>query len=65
MDKYWILDEPVTGLGNALIDILLNILQKRKTAGKGALIISHRFEKFEQIVDNWLKIEDKKIIDIK
>ena len=62
MDKYWILDEPVTGLENALIDILINILQKRKAAGKGALIISHRFEKFEQIVDNWLKIEDKKII---
>ena len=65
MDKYWILDEPVTGLENALIDILINILQKRKTEGKGALIISHRFEKFEQIVDNWLKIKDKKIIDIK
>lgn len=65
IDKYWILDEPVTGLENALIDILINILQKRKTTGKGALIISHRFEKFEQIVDNWLKIEDKKIIDTK
>jgi len=65
VDKYWILDEPVTGLENALIDILINILQKRKTAGKGALIISHRFEKFEQIVDNCLKIEDKKIIGSK
>jgi len=65
IDKYWILDEPVTGLENALIDILINILQKRKTAGKGALIISHRFEKFEKIVDNWLKIKDKKIIESK
>ena len=65
IDKYWILDEPVTGLENALIDILINILQERKTAGKGALIISHRFEKFEQIVDNWFEIEDKKIIKLK
>ena len=65
IDKYWVLDEPVTGLENALIDILINILQKRKIAGKGALIISHRFEKFEQIVDNWLKIKDKKIIELK
>ena len=65
MDKYWILDEPVTGLENALIGILINILQKRKSAGKGGLIISHRFEKFEQIVDNWLKIQDKKIIESK
>ena len=65
MDKYWILDEPVTGLENALVDILIDILQKRRTSGKGALIISHRFEKFEQIVDNWLKIEDRKIIESK
>ena len=62
-DKYWILDEPVTGLDEKLVDIFVNILQKRKEEGKGALLITHQQKKFKLLIDNFLKIENKKIIE--
>ena len=62
-DKYWILDEPVTGLDEKLVDIFVNILQKRKEEGKGALLITHQQKKFKPLIDNFLKIENKKIIE--
>ena len=61
-DKYWILDEPVTGLDEKLVDIFVNILQKRKEEGKGALLITHQQQKFKPLIDNFLKIENKKIL---
>ena len=64
-DKYWILDEPVTGLDEKLVDIFVNILQKRKEEGKGALLISHQQQKFKSLIDSFLKIENKKIIEKK
>jgi ABC-type Mn2+/Zn2+ transport system ATPase subunit len=61
-DKYWILDEPVTGLDEKLVDIFVNILQKRKEEGKGALLITHQQQKFKPLIDSFLKIENKKIL---
>ena len=61
-DKYWILDEPVTGLDEKLVDIFVNILQRRKDEGKGVLLITHQQQKFKSLIDSFLKIENKKII---
>lgn len=61
-DKYWILDEPVTGLDEKLVDIFVKILQKRKEEGKGALLITHQQKKFKHLIDSFLKIENKKIL---
>ena len=61
-NKYWILDEPVTGLDEKLVDIFVNILQKRKEKGKGALLITHQQKKFKPLIDCFLKIENKKIL---
>ena len=61
-DKYWILDEPVTGLDEKLVDIFVNILQKRKEEGKGTLLITHQQKKFKPLIDSFLKIENKKIL---
>ena len=41
-DKYWILDEPISGLDNTLTRIFIEILEERKALGKGCLIISHK-----------------------
>ncbi len=60
--KYWILDEPVTGLDEKLVNVFVNILQKRKEEGKGALIITHQQQKFKPLIDSFLKIENKKIL---
>lgn len=62
-DKYWILDEPITGLDEKLVDIFVKILQKRKEEGKGTLLITHQQQKFKPLIDSFLKIENKKIIE--
>jgi len=61
-DKYWILDEPLSGLDNSLANIVIQILEERKCLGKGCLIISHKEDLFSNLIDNKLFIENKKII---
>ena len=60
-DKYWILDEPIAGLDNTLIRIFIEILEERKSLGKGCLIISHKEEKFLNLIDKNYLIENKRI----
>ena len=59
-DKYWILDEPIAGLDNTLIGIFMSILEERKALGKGCLIISHKADFFQNIIDNNYLIENRK-----
>ena len=59
-DKYWILDEPIAGLDNTLIGIFMSILEERKALGKGCLIISHKADFFQKIIDNNYLIESRK-----
>ena len=59
-DKYWILDEPIAGLDNNLIGIFMSILEERKALGKGCLIISHKADFFQKIIDNNYLIESRK-----
>ena len=59
-DKYWILDEPIAGLDNTLIGIFMSILEERKALGKGCLIISHKEDFFQNNIDNYYLIENKK-----
>lgn len=62
--KYWILDEPFSGLHSEIVNILLEILQERKKNGFGALIISHRQNIFDSLIDRTLRIEDGGILKI-
>lgn len=63
--KFWILDEPLTGLDQKLIDKFIKILMKRKQSGKGALIVSHRINHYKNIIDRTLIIDKKKIMEDK
>ncbi|MDP8267635.1 MAG: ABC transporter ATP-binding protein [Candidatus Tenebribacter davisii] len=63
-DKYWILDEPISGLDTKLTDIFIEILEKRKLLGKGCLIISHKEEQFKNLIDKYYTIKDKSIEEI-
>ncbi len=58
-DKYWILDEPIAGLDNTLARIFIEILEERKALGKGCLIISHKENKFMNVIDKYYLIENK------
>ena len=60
-DKYWILDEPIAGLDTTLTRIFIEILEERKALGKGCLIISHKEEKFLNLIDKNLLIDNRKI----
>ena len=62
--KYWILDEPFTGLHREIVQKLIEILQTRKESGLGALIISHKTDEFSSLADRILKIEDRRIKEI-
>jgi len=60
-DKYWILDEPVSGLDNTITGIFIEIIEERKTLGKGCLIISHKEDYFSNLIDKSYIIDNKKI----
>jgi len=60
-DKYWILDEPIAGLDNTLSRIFIEILEERKTLGKGCLIISHKENEFVNLIDKYYSIQNKEI----
>ncbi len=64
-NKFWLLDEPTSGLDNELINILLEIIKIQKERKMGMLIISHRYEKFSEVADRVLEINNKKIMELK
>ena len=64
-DKYWIIDEPVIGLDDNLLEKLISVLELRKKQGLGTFIASHQSNIFKQITNNFLKIENKNIITLK
>ena len=61
-DKFWLLDEPLSGLDTTLQQKFIKILKKKKSLGIGAVIISHRIELFKDIADNIMKIDNRKIV---
>jgi ABC-type multidrug transport system ATPase subunit len=63
-DKFWIMDEPFSGLHLEITDKLIEILKQRKTAGYGALIVSHKTEQIKPSGDRILKIENEQIKEI-
>lgn len=63
-DKYWVLDEPISGLDNTLIRIFIEILEERKALGKGCLIISHKEDKFLNLIDKIYFIQNEHIEQI-
>lgn len=60
-DKYWILDEPISGLDDTLVRIFIEILEERKALGKGCLIISHKGDNFLNLIDKNYLINNRKI----
>lgn len=63
-DKYWILDEPISGLDNTLTRIFIEILEERKVLGKGCLIISHKEDYFLNLIDKSYLIQNEHIEQI-
>lgn len=63
-DKYWILDEPISGLDNTLTRIFIEILEERKVLGKGCLIISHKEDYFLNLIDKSYYIQNEHIEQI-
>lgn len=59
-EKYWILDEPISGLDNQLAEIFIEILKERKKLGNGCLIISHNEDKFQSLIDKTYEIDNGK-----
>ncbi|MCF7794500.1 MAG: energy-coupling factor ABC transporter ATP-binding protein [Candidatus Cloacimonetes bacterium] len=64
-EKFWILDEPFSGLHQQIVDKMIQILIERKKSGFGALIISHKTDQLNDFADHILKIEDEFIKEIK
>jgi len=62
--KYWILDEPASGLHDEIVIKFISILKQRKNDGYGALIISHKTDQFAAIADRNLRIDNEKINEI-
>ncbi len=58
--QFWILDEPDAGLDESGMQSLLQLLERRREAGLGSLIVSHRIEKIQQVVDIRLMIQDRR-----
>lgn len=63
-EKFWLLDEPFSGLHQEIIIKLKEILLQRKSLGFGTLIISHKTEQLQDIADRRLKIEENSIKDV-
>jgi energy-coupling factor transporter ATP-binding protein EcfA2 len=57
LDKYWILDEPLSDLDNMHTQILLSFLSRKRQINKGMLIISHRTDVFRGIADEILILQ--------
>ena len=56
--EYLLLDEPVSGINPAMIEKILELLQKLSTRGKKILVIEHNIEVVRQICD-WLVVMDE------
>lgn len=59
--KFWILDEPLYGLDNEGLKILLSILVQQKLEGIGALIATHRTKAFSLVADKVFEIKDANV----
>ena len=59
--KFWILDEPETGLDEGQFEEFLESLKSHKNQGNGAIIVTHNFNKYQNIFDGIIEIKDKKI----
>ncbi len=62
--KFWILDEPLYGLDNEGVNILISIIAQQKLAGAGALIVTHRTKAFSLVADKLLEISNRNIHQI-
>jgi len=63
-DKYWILDEPISGLDDNLAETFIEILKERKQQGNGCLIVSHKEDHFQNLTDKVYGIDNGKINEI-
>lgn len=62
--KFWILDDPLFGLDNEGVNILLSILAQQKLAGIGALIATQKPNAFTLVADSVYEIADTHITHI-
>ncbi len=62
--RFWILDEPDAGLDESGMQSLLTLLEKRREAGLGALIVSHRISRIREIIDIRWMIRNRRIVAI-
>jgi ABC-type multidrug transport system ATPase subunit len=59
--KFWILDEPETGLDESQFYEFLHILTRHKNMGNGAIIVTHNHKKYQNIFDGILEVKGKNI----
>jgi len=62
--KFRLLDEPLYGLDNEGVNILISIIAQQKLAGTGALIATHRTKAFSLVADKVLEISNRNINQI-
>ena len=62
--KFWILDDPLFGLDNEGVNILLSILAQQKLSGIGALIATQRPKAFSLVADKVFEIADAHVAEI-
>jgi len=58
-ERYWILDEPFTGLDSEHSEQLIEALKQKRTISKGMLIISHQTEQLEAVADKIYRLLPK------
>ncbi|MFO7660145.1 MAG: ABC transporter ATP-binding protein [Candidatus Cloacimonadaceae bacterium] len=61
--RFWILDEPLSSLDERHVQLLLKIIQAKRKASPGMLIISHRSDLFEELSDKVITLTEKGIME--
>ena len=61
-EKYWLIDEPISGLDKNSREIFLNLLSNKKENKQGALIVTHNPEIFSSVADYFIILENGKFI---
>ena len=62
--KYYLLDEPFTGIEPLFIEKIIDLIQKEKEKGKGILITDHYHRYVTEIIDKCYLMKDGYIKEI-
>lgn len=65
LDRFWLIDEPFSGLDSAAVNALNLLLHKKKASQTGLLLITHEDNMGEDFFDRIIELRNGQIIEIK